>query len=69
MTVASTGAVAVRGTYTTSGTSISGSYKQLSSGETYSFTGSFDSNSQKMICTIGAGGSVTGQGKWEVTKK
>jgi hypothetical protein len=69
MTVPSTGAVAVRGTYITSGNSISGSYKQLSSGETFSFTGSFDSNTQKMICTIGSGTSVTGQGKWEVIKK
>jgi hypothetical protein len=65
----STGAIACRGTYTFANNTISGSYKQLSSGETYSFTGSFDSNTQKMICTIGAGTSVTGQGKWEVTKK
>jgi hypothetical protein len=61
---APTGTVVVRGTYTTSGTSISGSMKYLSSGDIYSFTGSFDSNTQKMNCTLGSG-----QGKWEVTKK
>jgi hypothetical protein len=68
MKVQSTGAVACRGTYTVSGTSISGSYKQFSSGETFSFTGSYDPNTQKMTCTQGAGSSTTGQGKWVVTK-
>jgi hypothetical protein len=68
MIQASTGIVAVRGTYTTSGTSISGSFKYLSSGDILSFTGSFDSNTQKMNCRIGLGSSTTGMGKWEVTK-
>lgn len=68
MRVQSTGDIACRGTYAVSGTSISGSYKQLSSGETISFTGSYDHNTQKMTCTQGAGSSTTGQGKWTVTR-
>jgi hypothetical protein len=68
MTVKSTGAVAVRGTYTISGTSISGSYKQLSSGETFSFTGTFDSQTQKLTCTLGTGNVTQGQGKWVMSK-
>jgi hypothetical protein len=68
MTVKSTGAVAVRGTYTTSGISISGSYKQLSSGETFSFTGTFDSNTQKLTCTLGSGNATKGQGILTMSK-
>jgi hypothetical protein len=68
MKVQSTGAIACRGTYTTSGLSISGSYKQFSDGSTYSFAGSYDANTGKITCTLGNGTSTTGQGKWIVSK-
>lgn len=64
----STGEIACRGTYTTSGMSISGSYKQFSSGETFNFTGSYDAATGKMTCTLGTGSSLTNQGKWIVTR-
>jgi hypothetical protein len=64
----SNGDIAARGTYTTSGTSISGSYKLFSSGDTFSFTGSYDASTGKMTCTLGINGSVTNQGKWVVSK-
>lgn len=64
----STGAIACRGTYTISGTSISGSYKQLSNSETFSFTGSYDAATGKMTCTLGNNGSLTNQGKWVVAR-
>jgi hypothetical protein len=63
------GTIAVRGTYSLSGNTISGTYKQFSSSETFSFTGSLDANTQKLICTLGLGTSTTGQGKWTMTKK
>jgi hypothetical protein len=62
------GAVASKGTYSFSRNAISGSYRQLSSGETFSFTGTYDPNTQKMTGTLGSGVSVTGQGRWTVTK-
>jgi hypothetical protein len=68
MKVQSTGAIACRGTYTTSGLSISGSYKQFSSSETFSFTGAYDASTGQMTCTLGTGSSTTNQGKWVVTK-
>jgi hypothetical protein len=62
------GVVAARGTYTLSGISISGSYKLFSSSETFSFSGAYDANTQKLICTLGQGTATTGQGKWTMTK-
>jgi hypothetical protein len=63
-----TGAVAAQGTYTFLNNIINGSYKLLSSGETISFTGTYDANTKKMNCSLGAGASTTGQGKWVVSK-
>jgi hypothetical protein len=63
-----TGVVASRGNYTTSNNIITGSYRQLSSGETYSFSCTFDPATKQLKGTLGSGGSVSGQGKWTVTK-
>ena len=63
------GVLAAKGSYTFSNNVLSGSYKQLSSGETFSFTGTFDPGIQKLSGTLGSGSSVTGQGKWTATKK
>lgn len=63
-----TGSVAVRGTYSLSGNTISGSYKQLSSGETFSFVGYYDNATQQLLCTLGSGTATTGQGKWSMKK-
>lgn len=62
------GTVASKGTYSFSNNAISGSYKQLSTGETFSFSGAFDPKAQKISGTLGSGTSVTGQGKWVVTR-
>ena len=64
-----TGDVAAKGTYNFNNNTISGSYKQFSSGEIYSFTGTFDSNLQKLTCTLGVGTATTGQGKWMMSKQ
>ena len=64
-----TGAVGAKGTYTFSNNIINGTYKLLSSGETISFTGTFDANTQKLTCSLGAGTATNGQGKWIVSKK
>ena len=64
-----TGVVGAKGTYTFSNNIINGSYKLLSSGETISFTGTFDPNTQKLSCSLGMGTATTGQGKWIVSKK
>ena len=63
------GTLAAKGTYTFSNNIINGSYKQFSSGETFSFTGAFDPATQKLSCTLGTGTATTGQGKWVATKK
>lgn len=63
------GILASKGTYTFSNNIINGSYKQLSSGETFSFTGAFDPSTQKLNCSQGSGAATTGQGKWTVSKK
>lgn len=63
------GLLAAKGSYTFSNNSINGTYKLLSSGETYSFTGTFDPVTQKLNCTLGNSPSTTGQGIWVVTKK
>lgn len=63
------GVLAAKGTYTFSNNIINGSYKLLSSGETISFTGTFDPNTQKLSCSLGMGTATTGQGKWIVSKK
>ena len=63
------GVVAAKGAYTFSNNALSGSYKQLSSGETFSFTATFDPATQKISGTLGSGSAITGQGKWTVTKK
>lgn len=64
-----TGTVDAKGTYTFSNNIINGTYKLLSSGETISFTGTFDANTQKLNCSLGAGTVTNGQGKWIVSKK
>ena len=63
------GVLAAKGTYTFSNNVLAGSYKQLSSSETFSFTGTFDAGTQKLIGTLGSGTYITGQGKWTVSKK
>jgi len=63
------GTLASKGSYTFSNNTVTGSYKQLSSGETFSFTGTYDPATQKLNCSQGPGSSTTGQGKWVVTKK
>jgi hypothetical protein len=63
------GAVAARGSYIFSNNLLSGSYKQLSSGEIFSFAATFDPATQKISGTLGSGNAVTGQGKWSVIKK
>ena len=63
------GVLAAKGSYTFSNNFLSGSYKQLSSSETFSFTGTFDANTQKLTCSLGAGTATNGQGKWIVSKK
>ena len=63
------GVLAAKGTYTFSNNILTGSYKLFSSSETFSLTGTFDPGIQKLSGTLGSGTSVTGQGKWTVTKK
>jgi len=63
------GVLAAKGSYTFSNNIITGSYKQLSSGEIFSFTGTYDPATQKLNCSQGSGSSTKGQGKWVVTKK
>lgn len=63
------GTLASKGTYTFSNNIISGSYKQLSSGETFSFSGTFDPSTQQLSGTLGSGTAINGQGKWTATKK
>lgn len=62
------GIVASKGTYTYTNNILRAAYKQFSSGETFTMTGSFDSNKQKLVCTLGMGSATTGQGKMEMTK-
>jgi len=64
-----TGVVAAKGTYSFNNNILTGSYKQFSSSETYSFTGTFDSNLQKLTCTLGTGTATTGQGKLVMSKQ
>lgn len=63
------GNVAARGIYSFANNSITGSYKQLSSGETFSFSCNFDPNTQKITGTLGSGNSFTGQGKFILSRK
>ncbi|MDZ4795295.1 MAG: hypothetical protein SGI83_13525 [Bacteroidota bacterium] len=63
------GVLAAKGSYNFSNNVINGSYKLLSSGETISFTGTYDPGTQKLSCTLGTGTSTTGQGKWVGVKK
>ena len=63
------GLLAAKGAYTFSNNIINCTYKQLSSGETFSFIGTYDTNTQKLTCTLGNGTATTGQGKWIATKK
>lgn len=62
------GVLAAQGTYNFSNNVFSGSYRQFSTGETFSFTGTYDPATKKLTGTIGVGSSTTNQGKWEVTK-
>lgn len=68
MANAQTGAVAAKGTYSFSRGIINGSYTLLSSYEVISFTGTLDTNTQKLNCTLGAGNSTTNQGKWTMVR-
>ena len=61
-------ALVSKGTYQFSNNQFTGSYKQLSSGETFSFNGTFDTATKKLSFTLGAGTSVTGQGKAVVSR-
>jgi hypothetical protein len=63
------GVVAARGTYTFSNNLLSGSYKQLSSGEAFSFSAIFDPATQKISGTLGSGNAVTGQGRFTLSRK
>jgi|CXWL01.1.fsa_nt_gi hypothetical protein len=62
------GVLAAKGNYTFLNNIVSGSYKQLSSGETFSFKATYDPGTGKMNGTLGSGTSPMGQGKWTVTK-
>ncbi len=62
------GSVAAKGSYTFSNNTINGTYKLTSSGETISFTGTYDPSTQKLNCTLGSGTKTTGQGKWLAVK-
>lgn len=62
------GNIAAKGTYTFSNNVVAGSYKEFSSGETFSFTGTFDASANKITGSQGTGTSTTGQGKWVVSK-
>lgn len=63
-----TGAVGAKGSYTFSQGNINGTYTLLSSGEVISFTGTLDPNTQKLNCSLGAGTSSTGQGRWSMNR-
>ena len=65
---AQTGAIVAKGNYTFSQGSISGNYMLLASNEQFSFTGTLDANTQQLNCSLGAGTSTTGQGKWRLIK-
>lgn len=62
------GVYPVSGTFVISGNSISGTYKQASSGEIFSFTAIYDAATQKLSGTTGAGTAITGNSKWTVAK-
>lgn len=59
----STGTVAANGTYTYKDNRFTASFKQLSSGETFTIAGTYDGNTQKLNCTMGSGTNTTGQGR------
>ncbi|MBK8952632.1 MAG: hypothetical protein IPM85_10465 [Chitinophagaceae bacterium] len=63
------GILASKGTYTFSNNILAGSYKQLSSGEIFSLSATFDPATQKLSGTLGSGTATNGQGKWTATKK
>lgn len=63
------GVLSAQGTYNYFNNVFSGSYRQFSSGETFSFNGTYNLATQKLTGTLGVGSSTTNQGKWEVTKK
>ena len=63
------GTVAAKGSYSIVGNIFSGSFKQFSDSSTYSFSGTYDGNTQIISCTLGSDTATTGQGKWTVTKQ
>ena len=63
------GNIGATGTYSFTNNTITGSYKQQSDGQIFSFTGTYDAATQKLSGTLGLGTSVTGQGKWTLSKK
>jgi hypothetical protein len=63
------GTLAAKGNYGFSNNILSGSYKQFSSNETFSFSAIFDPATQKLSGTLGNGTATTGQGKWNATRK
>lgn len=57
-----------RGTCNYNNDLISGLFKQLSSGEPYSFNAIINPSTNQIFCTQGQGTSISGQGKWVVLK-
>ena len=64
----SKGVVAAQGTYTFVNNVFNATYKQFSSSETFSMTGTYDAGTQKLTCTQGSGTAVNGQGKITVSR-
>ncbi|MFA4870731.1 MAG: hypothetical protein WC623_21220 [Pedobacter sp.] len=62
-------ALAAKGNYQFTNNQFTGSYKLLSSGETISFNGNYDTATKKLSFTLGSGTATTGQGKAEVSKQ
>ena len=63
------GTVAAKGSYSIVGNIFSGSFKQFSDSSTYSFSGTYDGNTQIISGSLGSDTATTGQGKWTVTKQ
>ncbi len=59
----SSGTIAATGTYSYADNRFTASFKQLSSGESFTIVGTYDGNTQKLNCTMGSGSNSTGQGR------
>ena len=65
------GAVAAKGTYSFNSATndVNGNFKQVSSGETFAFYGSYDPNTQKLYCRVGLANTATsGHEIWTMNK-